>query len=109
MHTSVRAVLVQILQTCGERRGSYGLCHTNYGTSATKVLLTCANRAFLNRTYNMFSPCEFKIKDKIVTGRKVWWPCSKFTAAVYARVYGRLVNSKDGLALSVQYKTYRLL
>ena len=69
-----------------ENTGSYGLCHTKYGISATNVRLTCANRTSLNRTYTVLSPCEFKMKEQIITGRRGCCSCSKFTVAVYERL-----------------------
>ena len=67
-----------------------------YGTRATNVLLTCANytvsvanRAILNRTYNVLSPCGARRAPGRVSS------CSKsVAAALRAQIF------QDGLALS---------
>ena len=69
-----------------ENTSSYGICRTKYGIRVTNVRVTYINRAFLNRTYTVLSPCEFKMKGKIVTGRRVCCSCSKFAATVYGRL-----------------------
>ena len=52
-------------------------------TCVYNVRLTCANRVFLNRSNTVLSPCEFKMKREIVTGRGVCYSCSKSAATVY--------------------------
>ena len=64
--------------------------------------LTCANCAFLNRTFTLLSPV--KLKDNIVTmvtGRIVCCSCSKSAAAVY----GLLAASNSQIVLSVRKTT----
>ena len=83
-----------------------------YGTHATNVLLTCANctvavanRAILNRTYNVLSscgarrvPCELKMKVVEFVAH-VLNPSEPSTGALRAQI------SHDGLALSERKAT----